>query len=207
MKLGYFCDRFQSLQLQSARFLPPDPQHPGDIHHHLIPGGCLPSAAYGLCFPASHLALTAWRWNFGLLSLEGNREGCGKREKGLFLSPGRQEDAGRICVSIMDWLHLGCPCCWCWSLLLMAWGEMCSLSHAVEERREGQQLLGLPAWPWPCECDVLLLTLLVGNVCPHCWIDLELEAVNQNCWNAQQRKHSEIGSTGLEPFAPWLCST
>lgn len=140
MKLGYFCDSFQSLQRQSAGFLPPDPRHPGDIHHQLIPGGCLLSAADGLCFPASHLALTAWRSNFGVLSLDGNREGWGKREKGLFRSPGRQKGADRIHASIIDQPHVGCLCCWCWSFLLTAQGGMCSLSQTVEERRGGQQL-------------------------------------------------------------------
>lgn len=198
MKLGYCCNWFQSLQLQSARFLPPDPQHPGDIHHKLIPGGCLPSAADGLCFPASHLALTAWRSTFGLLSLEGNREGWGKREKGLFLSPGKQKDEGQDSS-----VHHGLASSGLSLLLVLVippHGMRCSLSQALEERRGGQQLLGLPAWQGPHQCDVLLLTLLVGNVCPRCWIDLELEAENQNCWNAQQRKHWAQGIYRTWPF-------
>lgn len=90
-------------------------------------------------------SFTTWHWQhgrvaLGVLSLESDREGWGKREKGLFLSPGRQKDADRIHVSITDWFHLGCLWCWCCSFLLKAQGGMCSLSQTVQERRGGQQL-------------------------------------------------------------------
>lgn len=160
MKLGYFCDSFQSLQRQSAGFLPPDPPHPGDIPTSYS-RGCLPSAADGLCLLASHLALTAWKSNFGVPSLGGHREGWGKRKKRLFLSLGRQKDADRIhglpSSGLSLLLELAIP--------PLAWGGMCSLSQTWEEGLGGQQLARAAS--------------MAGDSCVGCFV---ADTASGQCW-------------------------
>lgn len=102
-KLGYFCNLFQSLQQQSAAFLPLDPQHPSDIHYWLIPRGLPAVSCRWLMLPSSAPGIDSMKYIHGVLRLGGNKKGWGKRERGLqLLSHGSQmrQDACLCCVLV-----------------------------------------------------------------------------------------------------------
>lgn len=150
-------------------------------------------------------SFTTWHWQHGRVTLgcwawkvTGRAGGRGRR--GCFFPLGdRRMQTGSMCPSRTGfiWAVSGADAAHSSS----RHKEGCAHSHRLCRKGEGvSSSPGLPAWLGPRVCDVLLQTLLMASVCPHCWIDLELEAANQTCWNAQQRNHSARGNYRTWPF-------
>lgn len=118
-KLGYFCDLFQSLQRQSAGFLPLDPRHPGDIHYRLIPWGLPAASCRWLTLPSSAPGTDCMKKYLGGTETGRYEGGLGKEGEGAVSSFPREPDGTGLHVCIMHQCHLGCLCCWCWPFLLM----------------------------------------------------------------------------------------